>query len=235
MSPLPDGLVDPRRCVLEAFLAAERRVEVSIAGQPLHLLTGDLRDRLQLRERAAEEMSRDKEAQIRAAMSQGGGQGEGQDDLIALLLELHDVQQQVAETKLDVLLAADHELIDLAKAQCAYDDDKAMILRTVRGRHEAIVTLVSRLIRDVVSGAPKDDSSWPTDDDAVDLSRIDLQPPTSLLEFAAWLRRRPLVQRLTLCHSGLSPQGCSILRNALEEGLLPRIQVHLLAVCPSAM
>lgn len=210
----------------EAFLAYRLNVDVRIAGKPLQLLTGDLRTQLQLRERAAEEMAQDNEVRIRAAMSHGGGQG-GQSDLIALALELHDAQQQVAAAKLDVLLAKDEDLIDLAKAECFSEADKAMIRAAVKGEETGIVALIARLMREVVCGTPRDEVSWPTQGEAIDLSGIDLQSPPLLLDFAAWLRQRPVVKQLTLCHKDLSAQGCSILRCALQEGLLPQLQVRV--------
>ena len=43
-------------CILEAFLAVQQNLSVSIAGRPLELLTGALKDTLQLKERAAEQL-----------------------------------------------------------------------------------------------------------------------------------------------------------------------------------
>ena len=43
-------------CNYEAFLASQLNLSVSIAGRPLHLLTGQLKETLQLKQRAAEQM-----------------------------------------------------------------------------------------------------------------------------------------------------------------------------------
>ena len=198
-------------------------MDVAIAGRPLQL-TGELRNRLQLKERA-EEMERDNEAQIRMAMA-GGGTGGAQADLVALVLGL--VRSSRWRLRSSRARRADDELIDLGRAECTVAADKEMIVRTIRGDEPAIVSLIARLIRGVVCDVPCDEASWPMQSDAMDLHHVDLRQPTTLLEFAAWLDRRPAVQQLTLPHEELSLDGCAILRRALEEDMLPQLrELHL--------
>ena len=72
--------------------------------------------------------------------------------LLPLLGKLAAADRAVVDAKQAVLKAADDELIDIDKAECSSEKDKAMILAAVQGQQREIVALVAGLIRDVVRG-----------------------------------------------------------------------------------
>jgi hypothetical protein len=143
--------------------------------------------------------------------------------LRGLMGKIAEADQEVARAKVEVLLAADHELIDLDKAECFSAKDKAMILDLVANDQPQIVALVASLIRDnVCQSAVHDPALWPSGGEAVDLSDHDLEVPSTLLAFAAWLRtERPTITHLTL---RITTPSCTFLRRALIEGILPHLR-----------
>ena len=174
---------------------------------------------MQLQESAAERRMRDTEAEVRLLVDAARPDAALRD----LLGKIADAEQEVARAKVDVLLAGDHELIDLDKAECFSADDKAMILGLVANDQPSIVALIASLIRDNVCQSAVHDRALPLSGDvAVDLSRCDLDAPLTLLAFAAWLRTvRPATSCLTM---HITTESCTFLRRAMEEGTLPRLQ-----------
>ena len=116
-------------CIFEAHVAVQCALSVCIAGRPLQLLTGSLKDTLQLKESAVMRVQQDTEKEVRDIAARGVASP----ILTSLLDQMHQAKQEEAQAKLDVLVAKDSELIDLDRAECFSAADKKMILAEVDG------------------------------------------------------------------------------------------------------
>ena len=75
-----------------------RALDVRIAGRPLQLLTGELKNTLQIKEHAAERMKRENEADVRRLI------GDARPDaaLLDRLQKIAEVEQEVARVQLAI-------------------------------------------------------------------------------------------------------------------------------------
>ena len=112
-------------------------------------------------------------------------------------------QQELAQTKLEVLVAPAAELIDLAKAECSDKQDEINIRRQVTKSEGAIASLIRDLICDNVcnvstlrgNGCDGPLGQLSLTSDALTL---DVGKPAAVLQLGGWLRLRPAVTQLTL-------------------------------------
>ena len=115
-------------------------------------------------------------------------------------------QQELAQTKLEVLVAPAAELIDLAKAECSDKQDEINIRRQVTKSEGAIASLIRDLICDNVCNVSTLHGTAPTGFDGPlgqlsltsDALTLDVGKPAAVLQLGGWLRLRPAVTQLTL-------------------------------------
>ena len=211
-------------CVYEAFLAYELGIAVRIAGEALHLLSGELAEFLRLKEGAASRMRREATEPVRAAAATLEARGgEAAAALHSLLPRVEDALEEVARAKLRVLLAEDAALVDFDKAACFDDNDRTAILADIGDRYRSAASFVAGLVRDAVCrsvGAACDDAAtnFACDD-------ADLTSPASVLDVVArlWLARQRLTH-LRLRHCAVSDDGAHALRCAVQW--LTRLKVR---------
>ena len=103
-------------CVYEAFLANEKEIVVRIAGEALHLLSGDLAEFLRLKEDAAKRMIDEARAPVTEAVASLEAQGAAA--LHTLLPRVDAAFEEVARAKLRMLRAEDATLVDFERASC---------------------------------------------------------------------------------------------------------------------
>ena len=209
-------------CIFEAHVAVQCALSVCIAGRPLQLLTGSLKDTLQLKESAVMRVQQDTEKEVRDIAARGVASP----ILTSLLDQMHQAKQEEAQAKLDVLVAKDSELIDLDRAECFSAADKKMILKEVDGHQGAIVALIASLIRDVTCDGIEADISELKLGDSLEIDVDSVASPTSLLAFAAWARQRPPVRTLALHRCRLLQTDLQVVLAIIEEGLLRSLRVR---------
>ena len=211
-------------CIFEAHVAVQCALSVCIAGRPLQLLTGSLKDTLQLKESAVMRVQQDTEKEVRDIAARGVASP----ILTSLLDQMHQAKQEEAQAKLDVLVAKDSQLIDLDRAECFSAADKKMILAEVDGHRRGIVSLIAGLVRDVTcEGIEADTSELKLGDSLeIDLDEDSLDTPTRLLAFAAWARQRPPVRTLALHRCQLVQTDMQVVLAIIQEGLLRSLQVR---------
>ena len=217
--------------MLEARVASVLGLSVRLAGDPLHLLTGDQvqRLRVQIATMGFDEHLYDEQLsgplkpdQLRELIGRGREDGELQ-----------------AQAKLDLILMQDAELVDLSRAQCSYKADEDRIRKTIQGEQKAIISLIAGLIRDhvcdihvdkieVVPGPLACFSSL--DAAGYDGSGTDLSGtrPRSLLQFATWLRLQRqvrAVQQLTLRDCCVGKAVLDLIERAAADGALARLAI----------
>ena len=112
-------------------------------------------------------------------------------------------QQELAQKKLEVLVAPAAELIDLAKAECSDKQDEI----DIRGRVTKSEGVIASLIRDLicdnvcnVSTLRGNGCDGPLGQLSLtsDALTLDVGKPAAVLQLGGWLRLRPAVTQLTL-------------------------------------
>ena len=215
-------------CVFEAFLAHELSIATTIAGSALHLLSGELKEFLQLKEGAAERMQAEVKDEVTDAVARVEHEPAVAVALSTLLPRVDDALQEVARAKLRVVLAEDADLLDFGKAECFSEGDRLAIRKRMAGKEKEATALVARLIRDVVCRTVRSKllEAHREGDSTADLSDADLTSPVHALGLAAWLRAgRAPVLRLDLRRCKLSPLSQAVLERALRDRWLPGLQV----------
>jgi hypothetical protein len=115
-------------------------------------------------------------------------------------------QQELAQKKLEVLVAPAAELIDLAKAECSDKQDEIDIRGRVTKSEGVIASLIRDLICDNVCNVSTLHGTAPTGFDGPlgqlsltsDALTLDVGKPAAVLQLGGWLRLRPMATQLTL-------------------------------------
>ena len=126
-------------CVYEAFLVHRLAIRTRIVGDPMHLLTGNLRRTLQtgMNARAA------RQEQTENAQNSGPVTD-------AVLMKLEEAKDKEDEAKRSVLAAEDDQLINLDTAKCTMEADERRIREAIRNDKGDITALVAGMIRDMI-------------------------------------------------------------------------------------
>ena len=127
-------------CVYEAFLAHRLGIRTRIVGDPMHLLTGNLRRTLQTGMNAARAA---RQEQTENAQNSGPVTD-------AVLMKLEESKGKEDEAKRSVLAAEDDQLINLDTAKCTMEADERRIREAIRNDKEDITALVAGMIRDMI-------------------------------------------------------------------------------------
>ena len=138
-------------CVYEAFLAHVLHIDVRIAGEALHLLSGDLADFLRLKEGAALRMVEEARKPVHDAVAALERQGAA--ELNTLLPRVDAAFEEVARAKLRVLRSEDATLVNFEDATCFSEDDRKAIRNDIGDRSHAAASFVAGLVRDAVCGS----------------------------------------------------------------------------------
>ena len=203
-------------CVYEAFLAYELGIAVRIAGEALHLLSGDLAEFLRLKEDAAKRMVDEARAPVTEAVASLEAQGAAA--LHTLLPRVDAAFEEVGRAKLRVLRAEDATLVDFERATCFSEADADAIRSDIGTRSRAAASFVAGLVRDAVCRGSETG-------EAIALDGADLTVPTSVLALVArmWLGRAT-VTRLALRRCVLSAESILDVQHAARW--LTQLQVR---------
>jgi len=225
-------------CVFEAFQAQKQGVRLSLAGEPIHLLTGKQRDELLVSERGAHERRKVQLESVKSDLDAQLSRPELVFNANAVearfgeqMMQFRAAAEEMAAAKLKVIESPDGALIDLEEATCSFEKDAMAIFEAINGCEEQIATVVVGLVRDVFCGVGDVPASATHAPGSLNLSLVDHEvdlskmpslegSPLLLLQFTGWLRLRPRVQTLLVAPAQLTSDGVRVLRNAVEEGLL---------------
>ena len=214
-------------CVYEAFLAYELGIAVSIAGEALHLLSGDLAEFLRLKEDAAKRMVDEARAPVTEAVASLEAQGAAA--LHTLLPRVDAAFEEVGRAKLRVLRAEDATLVDFERATCFSEADADAIRSDIGTRSRAAASFVAGLVRDAVCRGSEEAG------EAIALDGADLTVPTSIFALVArmWLGRAT-VTRLALRRCMLSAEGMLDVQHAARWLTQLQVRSDRRPACPHA-
>ena len=214
-------------CVYEAFLAYELGIAVRIAGEALHLLSGDLAEFLRLKEGAAKRMVDESRAPVEEAVASLEAQGAAA--LHTLLPRVDAAFEEVARAKLRVLRAEDATLVDFEHASCFSEADRTAIRSDIGDRSRAAASFVAGLVRDAVCRGSEEAG------EAIALDGADLTVPTSIFALVArmWLGRAT-VTRLALRRCVLSAEGALDVQHAARWLTQLQVRSDRMPACPHA-